>query len=98
MKRAILILFLSVMLGCASYVIYEDYFAPVKAYSYNPGIKADSGSKTPESDASGDIELELAGVVRLKMNESNSWSTILKILVLVLVTYGGVKFINKKFE
>jgi hypothetical protein len=44
------------------------------------------------------VNIELIGVLKLQINESNSWETVLKILVLILVSYGGIKYINRKFQ
>lgn len=44
------------------------------------------------------VNVELIGILKLQLNEQNSWNTILQMLVLLLCSYGGVKFINKKFE
>lgn len=43
------------------------------------------------------IDIELIGVLKLQINDGILWETIAKILVLMLVSYGGVKYINKKF-
>lgn len=47
--------------------------------------------------ASNPIDIELIGVLKLKINDNILWETIAKILVLVLCSYGGIKFINKRF-
>lgn len=43
------------------------------------------------------INIELIGILKLQINESNSWETIAKLLILILVSYGGIKYINKRF-
>ena len=43
------------------------------------------------------IDIELIGVLKLKINDNILWETIAKILVLLLCSYGGVKYINKRF-
>ena len=43
------------------------------------------------------IDIELIGVLKLQINDGILWETIAKILVLMLVSYGGVKYINKRF-
>lgn len=43
------------------------------------------------------INIELVGVLKLQINENNSWETIAKLLVLILMSYGGIKYINKRF-
>lgn len=51
----------------------------------------------PPVAASPDMTLEVVGVLKVQINENNSWETIAKLLVLVLFSYGGIKFINRKF-
>lgn len=43
------------------------------------------------------IKIEIIGILKLQINENNSWETILKLLILILVSYGGIKYINRKF-
>ena len=43
------------------------------------------------------IRIELIGILKLQINENNSWETILKLLVLILFSYGGIKYINRRF-
>ena len=43
------------------------------------------------------IDIELIGVLKLQINDGILWETIAKIIVLMLVSYGGVKYINKRF-
>ena len=50
-----------------------------------------------EKDNTNPIEIEMIGVLKLKINDNILWETIAKILVLVLFSYGGIKYINKKF-
>ena len=50
-----------------------------------------------EKDNTNPIEIEMIGVLKLKINDNILWETIAKILVLLLCSYGGVKYINKKF-
>ena len=47
--------------------------------------------------ASNPIEIEMIGLLKLKINDNILWETIAKILVLLLCSYGGVKYINKRF-
>ena len=51
----------------------------------------------PEKLSAPDMTLEIVGVLKLQINENNSWETIAKLLVLLLFSYGGVKYINKRF-
>jgi hypothetical protein len=44
------------------------------------------------------IKIELIGVLKLQINENNSWETVAKLLVLILVSYGGIKIINRVFK
>ena len=50
-----------------------------------------------EKDNTNPIEIEMIGVLKLKINDNILWETIAKILVLLLCSYGGVKYINKRF-
>lgn len=45
-----------------------------------------------------EIRIELIGILKVQINENNSWETILKLLVLILVSYGGIKYIHRKFS
>lgn len=41
------------------------------------------------------IEVSAAEGIRIELQNDTSWQTILQLLVLILVTYGGVKLINR---
>lgn len=43
------------------------------------------------------VYIELIGVLKLQLNPHNSWETIAQMLVLLLFSYGGIKYINKRF-
>ena len=44
-----------------------------------------------------DIQTPIASM-KIVADNSLEWMLVLKLLTLVLVSYGGIKFINKKFE
>lgn len=49
----------------------------------------------------GAAEIEIFGVVKVKLDDNNSWILVFKMLVLTLGTFFGIKFINfgfRKFE
>ena len=59
--------------------------------------KEKNGRIVIEKDYTNPIEIEMIGVLKLKINDNILWETIAKILVLLLCSYGGVKYINKRF-
>ena len=82
-RKIILTLFITIMLGIGSYIVVDYYMSTqVKALALPP----------PPPDAS----IEVAGVVKVQINEDNSWETILKLVSTILVTYAGIRLINKK--
>jgi len=44
------------------------------------------------------IEISAADGIRIELQKDTSWQTILQLLVLILVTYGGIKVINRFTE
>ena len=62
-----------------------------------PMQREKNGRIVIEKDNTNPIEIEMIGVLKLKINDNILWETIAKILVLVLFSYGGIKYINKKF-
>ena len=93
------------MFSAIGYTVYS-FFEPVKASSANYRKSLDIRTQqlpshlpsNSNNDEDNRVQLELMGVMKIEMDESNSWETIFKIITLILVTYGGIKFINKKFD
>ena len=61
-------------------------------------IRQVDNTEVEEFEKNQQIKVELIGVLKLQINENNSWETISKMLVLLLVSYGGIKTINRIFE
>ena len=83
-RKIILALFITIMLGIGSYIVVDYYMSTM--------ITATPILPPPPPDAS----IEVAGVVKVQINEDNSWETILKLVSTILVTYAGIRLINKK--
>ena len=82
-RKIILTLFITIMLGIGSYIVVDYYMSTMVTTVALP---------PPPPDAS----IEVAGVVKVQINEDNSWETILKLISTILVTYAGIRLINKK--
>ncbi len=98
MKKLILTLFTCVMILCIMGVVYVDYFAPTTPYAAHNQVRENQRVPASAPDDTADIQVEVMGVMKVSMTEKNSWESIFKIIVLVLVTYGGIKFINNKVK
>lgn len=84
MRKLVLTLFISIMLGIGTYIIVDYYMS----------TQVKTLALPPPPDAS----IEVAGVVKVQINEDNSWETILKLVSTILVTYAGIRLINKKIR
>lgn len=66
---------------------------PPGASSEPKGGSASSGSK-PENT----VKVEVFGLIKFEINETNSWQTIGKILTVILGTFLGIRAINAVFN
>lgn len=88
-----------------AYISIADYFEQnlVKELVYSAAPKSIEPQSQP-SQIQKDIilesqaEIEIFGLIKLKISENNSWSTIAKILVTILTTWLGLKAINFGFK
>lgn len=53
------------------------------------------GSSTPMDS---DVKVEVFGLLKFEMSESNSWQTIAKIMTVILGTFFGIRAINAVFR
>ena len=60
-----------------------------------PPLEPKGGGVAPSSD---DVKVEVFGLIKFEMNESNSWETIAKILTVILGTFFGIRAINAIFN
>lgn len=111
MKKIYISLLLLVSIGIGAYIINDYYATEVRNDQIRREIAEVKSIPQPpphqmQREKDGvplptipppDMTLEVVGVLKVQINENNSWETIAKLLVLVLFSYGGIKFINRKF-
>ena len=73
--------------------------APAPIIDKEPkGGSAPAPSSAPTKPPNDDIKVEVFGLLKFEMNESNSWQTIAKILTVILGTFAGIRAINAIFN
>lgn len=59
---------------------------------------APAPAKTPTPSPNDDVKVEIFGLIKFEMSESNSWQTIAKIMTVILGTFLGMRAINAVFS
>ena len=60
-----------------------------------PAIKSTERPAPPPND---DVKVEVFGLIKFELSESNSWQTIAKIMTVILGTFFGIRAINSLFN
>lgn len=63
-----------------------------------PPSREARGSANPPAVGGESASVEVAGLIKLEIGESNSWQTIAKIMTLILGTFLGMRAINALFD
>jgi hypothetical protein len=95
LKKIIIALFLGLMIIAAYTVTVPGSMAP------KPMVEDTRSGKAPPPPPVLEAKISVANLIDIEWSEGNSWSTVWKLLVIVLGIFLGIKTINaifKKFE
>ena len=88
-KRLVLAVFLGLMLILAYVVTVPNALAPAPVVLENK-----HGAPLPPPPPQAEAKVNVANIIDIEWSEGNSWSTVVKLLVIVLGTFLGIKTIN----